>query len=75
MVCKNFVESILIFNMTLWYGSLSIVNRVKLSKIVNEASKIIGKTQKQLNDLYRRKVKQKALKIVEDVSHPLHGEF
>lgn len=57
MVCKNFVESILIFNMTLWYGSLSIVNRVKLSKIVNEASKIIGKTQKQLNDLYRRKVK------------------
>lgn len=65
------MESILIFNMTLWYSNLSIVNRAKLSKIVNEASKM----QRYLNDLYRRKVKQKSLKIVEDGSHPLHGEI
>ncbi|XDV34345.1 hypothetical protein PO909_004512 [Leuciscus waleckii] len=75
MVYKNFVESILVFNMTSWYGNLTVVNKARLSKIVIEASKIIGKTQRHLNDLYRGKSKEKALKIVGDVSHPLHSKF
>jgi len=57
--------------MTLRYGNLRIVKRAKLSKIGNEASKIIGKMQKHLNNLYRCQVNQKASKIVEDASHPL----
>lgn len=61
--------------MTLWYGNLSVVNRVKLSKIVNEASKIIGMMHRHLSDLYCCKVKQKALMIFGDVSHPFYGEF
>lgn len=71
MVYKSSFESF--FNMTSWYGHFK--NRVMLSKIVNEASKIINKTPRHQNDQYACQVKQKYLVIVGDVSHPLIGEF
>lgn len=75
MVYKNFVESIMSFNMTMWYGVLTVKSKQKLSRVVNIASAIVGKTQRQLNEIYLLKVKEKARVIIEDLSHPLHSSF
>jgi len=46
------VESILQFNITAWYGNLNVKDKNKLSKIVNIAGKVIGKSQRQLRDAF-----------------------
>ncbi len=74
-VYKSQVESILSFNMIMWYGNLNIKWRNKLQKIVNMASKILGKPQKQLSSLYNELIRSKAEKIISDSSHPLYSEF
>ena len=74
-VYKNLIEGILTFNMAMWYGNLNLKCRGKLQRIVKLASKIIGKTQKQLSCIYNEVLRKKAVKIVNDPSHPLHREF
>jgi len=61
--------------MTMWYGVLTVKSKQKLSRVVNIASAIVGKTQRQLNEIYLLKVKEKARVIIEDLSHPLHSSF
>lgn len=75
MVYKNLIEGILTFNMAMWYGNLNTKGRCKLQRIVNLASKIIGKTQKQLSCIYKDVLRKKAVKIANDPSHPLCSEF
>lgn len=72
-VYRSLVESILSFNIIMWSGNLNIQRRNKLQRIVNMASKIIGKPQRQLNT-YEEHVKNKTKKIISDHSHPLHCE-
>ena len=43
--------------------------------VVNLASKIIGKRQKQLSCIYEIIIRKKAIKIAHDPSHPLFREF
>ena len=74
-VYRSLVESVLMFNMHTWYGNLGAKNKNRLTKIVNTASKIIGKGQKQLGLCYETQVKQKAQQIVSDSMHPLFREF
>lgn len=74
-VYKSLVESILSFNMIMWYGNLNIKGRNKLQKIVNMASKILGKPQKHLSCLYDELIRSKAVKIINDPSHPMYSEF
>lgn len=69
------MESILSFNMIMWYGNLNNKWRNKLQKIVNMASKTLGKPQKQLTSLYNEFIRNKAEKIINDPSHPLYSEF
>ena len=42
---------------------------------MNLASKIIGKPQKHLSCIYKEVLRKKAVKIVNDPSHPLCSEF
>ncbi|KAK0138761.1 hypothetical protein N1851_024704 [Merluccius polli] len=74
-VYKSLVESVLSFNMIMWYGNLNIQRRNKLQRTVNMASKIIGKPQRHLSSLYEEQSRNKADKIISDPSHPLHREF
>ena len=74
-VYKNLVEGILTFNMAMWYGNLNMECRGKLQRIVNLASKIIGKKQKPLSCIYNEMLRKKSVKIINDPSHPLHREF
>jgi len=43
IIYKNLIESILTFNMAMWYGNLNVKGRSKLQRIVNLASKIQGR--------------------------------
>ena len=74
-VYKNLIEGILTFNMAMWYGNLNVKGRTKLQRIVNLASKIIGKRQKQLSCIYIKVILKKAVKIANDPSHPLCREL
>lgn len=75
IVYKNLIESILTFNMAMWYGNLNVKGRSKLQRIVNLASKIIGTNQKQLSSMYEEVLRKKAFKITNDPTHPLNREF
>ena len=69
-VYKSLIESVLTFNITSWFTLTSVKNKSKLSRIVNQGSKITGKTQIQLSVLHSQAVKRKAHLITQDPTHP-----
>lgn len=71
----SFVESILCFCSVAWYFSLSVVNKNKLHKIINMASKIACQPLNSMAMTVERRVANKAYTICDDVSHPLHQTY
>ena len=53
IVYKSLVESVLTFNIVVWYGNLGVKGKAKLARIVGMAGKIIGAKQDSLSDLYQ----------------------
>lgn len=74
-VYKSLVESILTFNMLMWFCNLDVKNKNKVQRIVNMSSKIIGRPQKCLSNLFEERLSKKSAGIIKDSSHPLNGEF
>ena len=70
MVNRGLVESILSFNIVTWHGNSTVKNKARLSRIVNLASKLICRDQKQLSSLYSVALKGKATKIFSDPDPP-----
>ncbi|KAM3612195.1 uncharacterized protein V6R79_004430 [Siganus canaliculatus] len=56
---KCFIESVITFNISAWFGSLSSIHRNPLNKIITMSSKIIGLEQESLINIYNRRVKSK----------------
>ena len=52
IVYKSLVESVLTFNIVVWYGNLGVKGKAKLARIVGMAGKTIGAKQDSLSDLY-----------------------
>ena len=75
MVYKSIIESILSFSIISWYGYLRVQDKSKLNRVVREATKITGKPQMSMQEIYRTFSKKKARKIMSDNSHPLHSAF
>ena len=75
MVYNSIIQSILSFSIVSWYGHIRVKDRAKINRVVREASKIIGKTQKPLSEIHRNFVKKKAKKVFKDRTHPLHSAF
>ena len=74
-VYRSLIESVLTFDMYTWFGNLGVRNRNTLSRIVKMGSKIVGKGQRQLTDIYTTRMRRKAQHIVSDPVHPLFTEF
>ena len=74
-VYRSLIESILTFNMSVWYGILGRKELAMLARIVNYANKITGIPQIPLSALYTSTVRKKALKISNDETHPLSIHF
>lgn len=74
-VYVSLIESMLVFNISVWFGYLTLTNKNKLGRIVKTAGKIIGRQQKSLDVLYSTALNRKAMSIIGDNKHPLHNEF
>ncbi len=64
IVYKSLVESVLTFNIVVWYGNLGVKGKAKLACIVGMAGKITGAKQDSLRDLYLTAVEQKTARIL-----------
>ena len=67
--------SVITFAISVWYGSLNAVNKSKLQKIINQASKITNRPEKNAQICYDELSLNKALKIIDDSKHPLNPYF
>ena len=74
-VYKSLVESVLTFNVVVWYGNLGVKGKTKLARIVGMAGKITGAKQDSPSDLYLTAVEQKTARILDDSKHPLLSRF
>ena len=75
LVYRSLVQSILSFNIVTWYGNLDQKDKNKLNRIVNLASKLTGKKQEALYEIYNDFVLRKSKKIISDSAHPLFSDF
>ena len=75
LVYGSLIESVLSFNVITWYSNVSGKNIVKLARVVNTASKLIGNDQKQLSNIYKDALKRKSRQILYDPAHPLNQAF
>ena len=69
------IESVLTFSIVVWFGNASKGDKEKLQKVVSTAEKIIGCSLPSLEEIYIQRVKNRALKIVKDQSHPANSLF
>ena len=72
---KSLVESVLTFNIVVWYENLGVKRNAKLACIVGMAGKTIGAKQDSPSDLYLTAVEQKTARILDDSKHPLFYQF
>ena len=73
LVYRSLIESVLSFNLVSWYGNLSVKNKARLVRVVNQAGKIVGIKQLQLCDRYQQILIRKAAPIHHDSTHPLNS--
>ena len=69
------MESVLNFNIVVWYGNLGVKGKAKLARIVGMAGKITGAKQDSPSDLYLTAVDRKTARILDDAKHPLFSQF
>ena len=69
------MESVLTFNIVVWYGNLGVKGKAKLARIVGMTGKIIGAKQDSLSDLYLTAVERKTARIVDDAKYRLFSQF
>ena len=75
IVYKSLVESVLTFNIVVWYENLGVKGKAKLARIVGMAGKTTGAKQDSPSDLYLTAVEQKTARILDDSKHPLLSRF
>ncbi|KAJ8290914.1 hypothetical protein GJAV_G00019140 [Gymnothorax javanicus] len=72
---KCFIESILTFNITAWFGSLTLTHHNTLNRIIKISSKIIGLEQQSLTTIYNTRALKKGNQIASDPSHTLNPHY
>ena len=71
----SLVESVLTFNIVVWYENLGVKGKAKLAGIVGMAGKTTGAKQDSPSDLYLTAVEQKTARILDDSKHPFFYQF
>ena len=75
IVYRSMIESILTYNIVSWYGNLTMKQKNKLTRVINEANKIIGHKQSTLQELFSHFLEKRAFVVYSDQTHPLHFCF
>ena len=73
-VYLSYIESLLTFSFVCWFGALSVKDKNSLGSVVKVCSKITGVKLIDLNSLWKRRVLQKAVSIINS-EHALSNEF
>ncbi len=69
------IESTLTFNIVSWYGNLTMRQKNKLTRVINEANKITGHKHSTMQELFLNFMEKKAIAVYSDQTHPLHSCF
>nr|XP_033468764.1 mas-related G-protein coupled receptor member A4-like [Epinephelus lanceolatus] len=69
------IESVLTYNITVWYAGCSAVDKKALQRVVRTAQRIIGCSLPSLEDIATSCYLSRATKIIRDPSHPGHHLF
>uniref|UniRef100_A0A8C6PWZ8 Smoothelin b n=1 Tax=Nothobranchius furzeri TaxID=105023 RepID=A0A8C6PWZ8_NOTFU len=69
------IESLLTYCITVWYGSCTKADRVKLESVVKTAQKIVGCPLPTMMDIYSSRCLSRATNIIKDSSHPGFNMF
>ncbi|KAK2192050.1 hypothetical protein NP493_40g07038 [Ridgeia piscesae] len=69
------IESVLVFSITVWFGSITQKETLRLNRVVKSASRIIGIDLPSLEILYQQRLLGRATLISQDSSHPAHDLF
>ena len=69
------IESVLTFSITVWFGSITQKETLRLNRVVKTASRIIGRDLPSLEILYQHSLLGRATLISQDSSHPAHDLF
>ncbi|CAI5682340.1 unnamed protein product [Oreochromis niloticus] len=72
---RSSIESLLTYCITVWYGSCTKADRVRLQSVVKTAQKIIGCPLPSLMDIYSSRCLSRAANIIKDSSHPGFNMF
>ena len=75
MCYHAFVQSVLTFSFICWYKTINLKSKKPLDNIVNLCSKIVGRKQVPLEQLFTKRALSKADSIIKDSSHPLSCLF
>ncbi len=70
IVYRSMIESILTYNIVSWYGRLTLKQKNKLIRVINEANKIIGQRQNTMQELFSQFMERKAIAVYSDQNHP-----
>ena len=69
------VESVLANSITSWYGNCSGQDRKRLTRVIKAAERTTRSTLPRLEDIYSKRCRAKAERIMKDSSHPDHHMF
>ena len=69
------IESVLIVSITVWFGSITQKETLRLNRFVKTASRVIGRDLPSLEILYQQRLLGRATLIFQDSSHPAHDLF
>uniref|UniRef100_A0A669EVJ8 Reverse transcriptase domain-containing protein n=1 Tax=Oreochromis niloticus TaxID=8128 RepID=A0A669EVJ8_ORENI len=72
---RSSIESLLTYCITVWCGSCTKADRVRLQSVVKTAQKIIGCPLPSLMDIYSSRCLSRAANIIKDSSHPGFNMF
>ena len=64
------IESVLTFSITVWFGSITVKEKLRLNRVVKIAFRIIGRDLPRLESLYQQRLLGRASIISHDSSHP-----
>ena len=69
------IESVLTFSISVWFGSITQKETLRLNRVVKTVSRIIGRDLPSLEILYQQRLLGRATLISQDTSHPAHDLF
>lgn len=69
------IESVLTYNILVWYSSSSATDKKALQRVIKAAQKITNTHLPALEDIFTSRCLQKITNILKDSSHPVHHLF